>query len=521
MDVYLKEKTEYQWIADEHIKFKGYFFLDEEFYSGSNAINCLRAQKNDTDMKSLLVRMNGSFCFVLENENQTICAVDRLRSLPLFYTRNDGNMQIGDDVDALVKNMPVRNILEISEKEFISTSLFVTGNKTLLEGLYQVEAGTFCVFDKETSKISTVQYFQMEHGDFVNDFNELEKSFWQAYGMVAKHLVRALNGRTAVIPLSGGADSRMVLTMLKLEEYKNVICYTYGRENNTEAEISRQVAEEFGYPWIFVPYTKKMWKEARKSKELLDYKEYAFAFTSTPHLQDFLAVKYLTEKNMIPQDGVFVPGHSGDLIAGSHITKEYLKSDLSRDAFLQSVYSKFFTSHIDSEIKESIAKRFPLCEDGETEKMASWIEWFNIQERQAKFIVNSVRAYEFFGHEWLIPLWDNCLFEFWKHVPMEWRYQRKLYFTIVKSQIPSTNDASIKKEVANVMRGIPGLRVLCRKVKKTLNWWKSPLMIERAFGFCAYIKSCFGENQFFTINTALNRQMTEYCKEKIRVYEEE
>lgn len=521
MKIYLRQKEVYPWTIAGGISFRGYFIEDDVFYNGNHAIRRLLELFELERIENVLQQLNGAFCLIWEKDEQVVCAVDRLRSLPLFYTRNDGNMQIGDDVDALVKNMPVRNILEISEKEFISTSLFVTGNKTLLEGLYQVEAGTFCVFDKETSKISTVQYFQMEHGEFVNDFNELEKNFWQAYGMVAKHLVRALNGRTAVIPLSGGADSRMVLTMLKMEEYKNVICYTYGRENNAEAEISRHVAEEFGYPWIFVPYTKKMWKEARKSKELLDYKEYAFAFTSTPHLQDFLAVKYLTGKKMIPQDGVFVPGHSGDLIAGSHITKEYLKKDLSRDAFLQSVYSKFFTSHIDSEIKEGIAKRFPLCEAGETEKMASWTEWFNIQERQAKFIVNSVRVYEFFGHEWLIPLWDNCLFEFWKHVPMEWRYQRKLYFTIVKSQIPSTNDASIKKEVANVMRGIPGLRVLCRKVKKMLNWWKSPLMTERVVGFCAYIKSCLCENQFFTINTALNRQMMEYCKEKIRVYEEE
>ncbi|WP_269848621.1 asparagine synthase-related protein [Methanosarcina horonobensis] len=55
------------------------------------------------------------------------------------------------------------------------------------------------------------------------------------------------------------------------------------------------------------------------------------------------------------------------------------------------------------------------------------MEYFDSNERQAKFIINSVRVYEFFGYEWRIPLWDAELMEFFLRVPIEHRINRNLY----------------------------------------------------------------------------------------------
>jgi asparagine synthase (glutamine-hydrolysing) len=60
-----------------------------------------------------------------------------------------------------------------------------------------------------------------------------------------------------VVPLSGGLDSRIIVAMLKRLGVEDVICFTYGKKGNREAEISRQVAEALGYRWYFVEYTKE------------------------------------------------------------------------------------------------------------------------------------------------------------------------------------------------------------------------------------------------------------------------
>ena len=58
---------------------------------------------------------------------------------------------------------------------------------------------------------------------------------------------------------------------------------------------------------------------------------------------------------------------------------------------------------------------------------ANAIEYWDFQERQAKFIVNSVRVYEFFGYSWRLPLWDNELIEYFKKIPLSYRMNTNLY----------------------------------------------------------------------------------------------
>ena len=53
---------------------------------------------------------------------------------------------------------------------------------------------------------------------------------------------------------------------------------------------------------------------------------------------------------------------------------------------------------------------------GTAEQAADTFECWDCQERQAKFIVNSVRAYEFFGFEWRLPLFDAELMDFWSRI---------------------------------------------------------------------------------------------------------
>jgi asparagine synthetase B (glutamine-hydrolysing) len=65
---------------------------------------------------------------------------------------------------------------------------------------------------------------------------------------------------------------------------------------------------------------------------------------------------------------------------------------------------------------------------------ADVFERWDLQERQAKFICNSVRAYEAFGHDWRLPLFDHELMDFWARVPLDLRFGRKLYFRFARER---------------------------------------------------------------------------------------
>lgn len=510
----LNSHKAYPWVTYANISFRGYFIVNGTRYSGDSAISYLEYALSSDTLDTVLGRLNGVFSIIWERPEQICFAVDRLRGLPLFYGVSD-ELYISDNPYAIADILPQVTLDESAEELFRCTKLYVTGSQTLLSEIRQVQASCYCVYDKTEQTVQEHSYFHMEHSELCFDETTLHAGLHEAYRATGKNLVAALNGRTAVVPLSGGADSRMVLTMLYQENYDKVLCFTYGREGNAEAEISRKVAESFGYPWVMVPYTKQLIASLRNDSATKAYQKYAFAMTSTPHMQDFPAVKTLHEQGAFPDDSVFVPGHSGDMIAGSHITPEFLRESLSRPTFLDTVQEKFFFDSLSQIEWERIAARFPECAPDDLEGMASQSEWFNVQERQAKFIVNSVRAYEFFGYEWLIPLWDNALFEFWKHVPLSLRYQRKLYFGAIGEQkVASTNDETSIKRLAAFVRGIPGMRTLARRGVRVLRYWRSPFYAERWFSATQYLAACFNESPLFDVNTLRCYQMLSDWKQR-------
>ena len=506
MRIFLSNTVAYPWTIEEGVNFRGYFIKEDTCCRGKEAVDVLRKNFSERTAVSVLRELNGSFSIVQENSDVVLFAVDRLRSLPLFYAVVDGELWLGDDAVSLAKALPHRSINEISAEEFTSTSTFVSGPYTVLNELFQVQAGELCVF--RNGVVTRTQYFQTEHDDFFDDQDTetLLRNFQEAYARTGRAMVQALNGRTAVVPLSGGADSRMILSMLKKEQYEKVLCFTYGHPGNREAEISRMVAKEFGYPWVMVPYATETWETLRNDPIMSEYEPFAFSFCSTPHLQDFPAVRYMKEHGMLPEDSVFVPGHSGDIPNGNHVAPLYLNDSVSKEDSTQNTLDTFYYEPSTS-VRDRLLSTHFFPVTGTVQDYATAEEWVDTAERQAKFIVNSVRVYEFFGYEWLVPLWDNHQFDFWKRVSLSWRYRRKLYYYAVNDQLPSTNDVTIADSTAAKLRTVPGIRTVLRRGKRILKYWRSPLRIERYIVPAVYFRACLFAPPTFTIASLTSKQL--------------
>ena len=291
-----------------------------------------------------------------------------------------------------------------------------------------------------------------------------------------------------MVPLSGGHDSRLIGVSLRDLGVRDVVCYSYGLAGNWEANISRELARYLGFRWEFVPYSTERWRNWAATDRFAQYFRTAGNLTSVPHIQDWPAVLELTRERKIAPDGVFVPGHSGDFLAGSHIPPQFLASAMVRhrafvDALLHAHYSLWdwpqdahpnlhaaFVHRI-----EAIVGRFG---DVSAARAADLFEQWDLRERQAKFICNSVRVYEHFGHPWRLPLFDHELMDFWARVPAELRVGRKLYFEFARERqsLPVTAANTDRNALLSAMvRGITaaGLKPLAgrlRRAYRTRHW---------------------------------------------------
>ena len=60
-------------------------------------------------------------------------------------------------------------------------------------------------------------------------------------------------------------ESRLVASVLKYLNVKNVKCYTYGIPGNNEVKVAKLVSKQLGYDWIFIPLKYKSEKKYYQS----------------------------------------------------------------------------------------------------------------------------------------------------------------------------------------------------------------------------------------------------------------
>ena len=384
--------------------------------------------------------LNGCFAAVRLQGDVLLAAVDRLRTIPLFFADGAQAPLVADSADAIAALLPRRDADFDAREEFRLTG-YVTGSGTLIRGIRQIPAG-HCLSrgDQSDAKWTLTPYYAFRHRELRDASDEmLIDGLIATHESVFRRLLADVGDRPVIVPMSGGYDSRLIGVMLRDLGCKNVLCYTYGIAGNWESRISRELAQHLGFRWTMVPYSPEAWRGWASTPAFQAYFRSAGNFASLPHIQDWPAVHELVRRGELDPASVFVPGHSGDFLAGSHIPKWYAgaAAPITREQLLQSLFDAHYSlwewpEQDHGRLREVFSRRVeevvgPLA-DSSAAEAADRFEYWDCQERQAKFIVNSVRVYESFGFEWRLPLFDHELMDFWSRVPLNGRIGRRLYF---------------------------------------------------------------------------------------------
>jgi len=477
----------YKWNHSKNIHSKGYLFGPEGNLHQGKDLNAYFSCASEGDFANKIASANGSFAIVIQKNNKLWVGMDRLRSIPLFYAFKNNIFYISDNAYWIKGELNLKELDKISEQEFLLTG-YVTGKDTLFTEIKQIQAGEYLIAEGKNSQIhiGTHRYYRYLHNNF---FAESKEELYDKLDKVSENVIRRLinsvNESTIMIPLSGGYDSRYIAAMLKKFDYKNMICFSYGKKGNWESEISEKVAKKLGCKWYFVEYTKTKWRDLFNSKEMKQYLKYGNNLTSLAHLQDWPAVWELKKTNKIPDDAVFVPGHSGDLLGGSWTPKpldtskiDYNLNDISGYLFkrhyclfdLKDEHKKgLFLNRIKEELRD--------LEILIAENYVNLSDCWNIANRQAKFIVNSVRIYEFFGFEWRIPLWDSELMDFWLRIPLKYRIKKELYDEYLFERLFKEYDISFNKNENKKIKKNSSLGKIKSTIKKVRFLYRMALKI--------------------------------------------
>lgn len=380
-----------------------------------------------------ITALDGTFAAVHSGED-TIAAVDRIRSTPLFYGRDaEGAWHLSDDARRIAEATDARLDDAVAAAEFMLQSA-TTGATTLSTSVRQVQAGEAVTFDG--AEPTGTRYYRYGDASVETDASE-EELVEEGARLLERAFERFLisvQGRPVVVPLSGGLDSRLIAAMLVRGGRADAQCFSYGRERSFEARASRRVAEALGLRWIFVPYTNRDWHRWFMSPSFQQFRREASGLTAIEHEQDWPAVLRLREQGLA-EDAVFVPGHAGDFLGGSHLPAAPAAFERDPVNWLwRKYYTEWPTTALDPDLEARLRARIAAClPDVEPVEAFTHFGW---QERQAKMIANSVRVYEHHGFDWRLPFWtDTGVLDFWGRVPISLRRGRQLYRRVVRRLI--------------------------------------------------------------------------------------
>ncbi len=423
----------------------GYILYKGNFSSyGEELNNFLALFKNgvvkDDDIINYLACIRGNFSIIVKTDDYIVASVDCIRSVPLYYFVKNSTTFITDDVGYLKRT---GHKLKISNDSQLSVLMsgYTLFEDTLYLGVKSFIPGQIFSYCSGGANSYNINNFQTWFGDNNKSPGSLKlmcSEFNDVVLEVMENTINSLNNRQVVVPLSGGYDSRLIVSLLRYYNYENVICFTYGMVGNFEAISAKKIAEELGYKWIFIDLNIKEQQNFYKSEEFPSYLEYADTVDSVPYYQGLYAVKYLKEKNLVDSDAIFINGNSGDFITGGHISNfyQYCNSNVPDNTAYNKIIDKYYSLwgylKISDNINEIINKIKGSYKRLENEhnvniNICDFIYYYEFINRQSKFVIQGQKVYEYYGYEWRIPLWDLKMIEFWNSVPNNYKNGQFLY----------------------------------------------------------------------------------------------
>jgi len=465
-DIRLNINKGFNWYNYKNIFVKGCFFdAESNFYEKENLCSFFKDIESKKELIKKLSEINGMFTILIKQADFIFLAGDIAGMFPVFYSILNNKLILSDDIKTF-QTTGFKQFDEQSINEFTNTA-HTLEKKTILKNVYRLQSSEYIIF--KNNKIEQQFYFSYSTKQTIKKPHlQLKQQAIKIFDEAFKRLIISLDNRQVILPLSGGYDSRLIAVMLKKYNYENVICFTFGRKNNAEVENSKKTAKLLDFKWLFIEYSEELIKGYVETDTFKEYIHFTGRYSSMPFLQEYFAIKYLRDNNIIENNSVFIPGHSGDFLAGSQLVKVINERVNIEDIPALIVKKKFFynkkigttTIKAENRVKELL---YSFNKDYKENIAYSVFEDYDLKEKISKFIFNSTGVFNFFGYEHRIPFWDKELLLFFKNVPFEQKKMKSLYDGILKNYFFKPYNLNFEKETQPTLQ-----EILFQKIKNKI-----------------------------------------------------
>ena len=441
----------FKWYSRGALYVKGYLYdPNDRLYTGNDLLAYFGNMRSFTDLEERVKYASGCFSLVNEVDGILYAATDNARSFPLFYVMRNNEWVISDDAYYLAGLLSSHELNTIASYEYLAAG-YVTGKETLIQGLFSLQAGEIISFrDKDIKRkfYFTYRTARINSDDYPEVRDEAIKCIEEA--MVK--FIASLDGRTVLVPLSGGYGSRLLLTLLKKYEYPEVICFTYGRQDDKEMKVAEEIARILDIPWLKIVFDETM-IEGFMDNDFERYYKYAANLSSSFSLYDYFAARHITRNKLVPENSILASAHAGNFLGGSQLFKHgnILSQEQLREIANRIYYIKYSFKRPGRAVKEEIIQRIEKSLEekyaGSSSLSYSVHEDWDLKEKLAKLNFNSVSAYTFFGYEFRFPFRDNKLLEFFRDLPLESRLNKYLFNDILINEYFQEYGLNFEEEI--------------------------------------------------------------------------
>jgi asparagine synthase (glutamine-hydrolysing) len=354
---------------------------------------------------SPLARLDGHFAILAQHGERSFAITDREGSYPVFHCANCGKFSLRFACEC------PDSARELTRGEIVQYmySGVLPGGVTWQKNVTSLGAAEIGWIEKGRLKRNTWWHPPgMTKGRRAESWDEL-------FGHLADKIHRFGKGKTLLLPISGGVDSRLIAALVKESGHEDVLAFSYGTADSSEMAWGRQSAKILGFRWEGIEYSESTWQGLFEDEEYLNFVDRWSSGVSPPHIQDFPASQRLNEILGGLENTVLLPGFgpvepdiqiSATERGGHALTREQTLAKLIRhEMFLWNIWNPRWNGW--KELKQGLREDWladPMARKlGGHDYILHWY-WKN---RFSRYLMNSQRNYERFGAQWLLPFCDE------------------------------------------------------------------------------------------------------------------
>ena len=403
---------------------------------------------SELEFKNLLEEADGCFAVVVDSGHYCFAAVDRSCTTPLFYGfTSDKKLILSERAETVRQAVGNSEITPEAENLFLFAGL-VLDSKTLLSNVYQLQAGQYLVFDSTNMSFKVKNYHTFgKPGELDLSEEQLYTNLDEIYLKTFKKLASWLGGRKALVPLSGGYDSRLITLMLKQVGYDNVCCFSYNyAQRDWELDISRKVAGYLGFEWIPVKCTPKLYRKHMQKgisrQKIIDI----INWSSWPVIQEWAPLHQIY-RDLGRPNAVVISGHGGYLVGGNIPEKLFKGPFINSTELIDMLYSFYGSRDIDRNGAGGKIFREMLANKSAEEYTSSaaihfWQRFYRL-ERSAKILGRGfMLAPDALNIPVAMPLLNRDAMNLWSRVSphyLEGKAAYKRYIERIEPALPQGN----------------------------------------------------------------------------------